>query len=194
MYSMGTWSTPILFGSRLGVDTRCRSPPPISILDSIHLAFMLVRLLVLTVAALIAFNMMHSYLDGCVLGNGKHAPAFGPDPVTQGLLRLGSGADIYPRTTRSLRADTLAPTAPPYIYGGTFLGYARPNTRHKPCPEFDPWLNKPESRTGRHWNGGTMVAQSTLAPVDGSITKTEKARFGWSKGSKSSSSRSRRQA
>ena len=49
---------------------------------------MLVRLLVLTVAALYAFNMMHSYLDGCVLGNGKHAPAFGPDPVTQGLLRL----------------------------------------------------------------------------------------------------------
>ena len=84
--SMGTWSTPILFGSRLGVDNRCRSPPPISIPDSILLAFMLVRLLVLTVAALYAFNMMHSYLDGCVLGNGKHAPAFGPEPVTQGLF------------------------------------------------------------------------------------------------------------
>ena len=91
---------------------------------------MLVRLLVLTVAALYAFNMMHSYLDGCVLGNGKHAPAFGPELVTQGLLRLGSGADTYPRTTRSLRADTLAPIAPPYVYGDEFLGYSRPNSQH----------------------------------------------------------------
>ena len=86
--SMGTWSTPILPGSRLGVDTRRRSPPPISTLDSIYLAFMLVRLSVLTVAAFFTFNMMHSYLDGCVLGNGKHAPAFGLDPVAQSLLRL----------------------------------------------------------------------------------------------------------
>ena len=75
---------------------------------------MLVRLSVLTVAAFFTFNMMHSYLDGCVLGNGKHASAFGPDPVAQSLLRLGSGALTYPRTARSLRAYTLAPTAPPY--------------------------------------------------------------------------------
>ena len=69
--------------------------------------------------------------------------------ITQGLFRLGSGAFIYPRTSRSLRANTLAPTAPPYTYGSdTFLGYARLN-----IPSM------PNAPSGRRQNDGTLNFQ-----------------------------------
>ena len=89
---------------------------------------MSVRLPVLTAVAFIALYMMHSYLYGCARGKRAIAPASSHD-ITQGLFRLGSGASFFPRTFRSLRADTLAPTAPLDTYGSdTFLGYAGLNT------------------------------------------------------------------
>ena len=97
---------------------------------------LLVRLLVFHAVAALALALimtmiytMQPYLDVPAFGKRELPLAFGLDDVTQGLFRLGSGASIYPRTSRSLRADTLAPTAPPYTYGSdTFLGYARLNT------------------------------------------------------------------
>ena len=110
---------------------------------------MLVRLLVLTAVAALALDMMHTYLDGCALGKRVIALASSLD-ITQGLLRLGSGARIYPRPSCSLRADTLAPTAPPYTYGSdTFLGYAELNTLLQA-------KILPSGRHGRHGNDGNL--------------------------------------
>ena len=144
---------------------------------------MLVRLLILVVALLVMSYMMHSYLGDCLLGNRKHAHASSPALVTQGLLRLGSGAYNYPRTTRSLRANTFALTAPPYVHGDDFLGHARLNTLHR---------SYREAFMDKHWNGSTMAVHSTPAPVNDSIANLDKARLGWFKGSKSPSLRSRR--
>ena len=116
---------------------------------------MLVRLLVLTAVALSALDMMQLYLEVTVHGKRAIAPASSLDAVTQGLFRLGSGAYIYPRTSRSLRADTLAPTAPPYTYGrDTFLGYARLNTPLQ--ARILPFAIPSGGRIGRRWNDGNL--------------------------------------
>ena len=114
---------------------------------------MSVRLLVLIAVAILAPYMMQTYLDGCF---GKRAIALAPGfTVTQDLFRLGSGADNYPRTSRSLRADTLAPTAPPYTYGSdTFLGYAKPNATLQ--VRILPFAIPSGGRIGRRWNDGNL--------------------------------------
>ena len=82
---------------------------------------MLIRLLVLCAVASLALCMMQLYLESCALGKRAIAPASSLS-ITHDLLRLGSGAHTYPRTYCSLRADMLAPTAPPYVYGEYVLG------------------------------------------------------------------------
>ena len=76
---------------------------------------MLARLLVLsavfTVATVVCYYRTWM-AEGCAMVKEKIALA-SDFAVTQGLFRLGSGAHTYPRTYRSLRANTLAPTAPP---------------------------------------------------------------------------------
>ena len=111
-----------------------------------------VRLLVFLAVAALALRTMQTYLDGCAFGKRAIALVFSLD-ITQGLFRLGSGADTYPRTLRSLRANTLAPTAPPYIYGSDpLLGYASLNTQSRKIPP----VAIPSNGTGRRRNGGTL--------------------------------------
>ena len=76
---------------------------------------------------------MQLHLERCTLGKREIAPAFSLN-TTQDLLRLGSGAHIYPRTYCSLRADTLALTAPPYVYGNLSMGCTKLNTLLKIHP------------------------------------------------------------
>ena len=85
---------------------------------------MLAILLIMTGGAVLALYSMHPYLDEALVSKRAPARAFSP-ATTQDLFRLGSGASTYSRTSRSLRADTLAPTAPPYVYGEYVLGLRR---------------------------------------------------------------------
>ena len=89
-----------------------------------------VRLLVFFATA-VAFApyTLQAYLDGCAFGKRVIAQVFTLGTISQDLFRLGSGAYTYPRTFRSLRANTIAPTAPPYMYGSDpYLGYPSMNT------------------------------------------------------------------
>ena len=136
---------------------------------------LLVRLLVLSAVAalallLLVLDMMQPYCDGYAFGKRAMAQVFSLD-LSQGLFRLGSGAFIYPRTLRSLRANTLAPTAPPYAYGSdTFLGYASLNTREVPTSAMtSPYSHGPHSDSSRLGNGGTPDFQSAVAPGGNSL-------------------------